>query len=424
MRILLLNYEFPPLGGGAATASAQIAAHLARRGVDVAVLTSHFKGLSYKERHDGYTIYRVNAMRRNIDRCSVPEMGGYILGSVLPALRIASSFRPDLMLVFFGMPTGPVGLLVNKLKGIPYVLSLRGGDVPGFMGKELARMHGLAMPVTKRVWSAASAIVVNSEGLHQLAQRTVPDRTVEVVPNGIDLDLFCPVRRAGTPGGKVRLLFVGRLANQKGLPYLLQALAGLEKAIIDRIEVELVGSGPEEARLRSMSAGLDLSSVVRFAGWVPRVEIVEHYQRADVFVLPSLDEGMPNVVLEAMACGMPILATDIRGNRELVQDNMNGLLVPTEDVESLVRALRELVTNDGLRARMGEKSRALVGRYSWSSTADRYLELSKQIVGILDMTADSRSLPLASPADTQLITDLRIDSIGTRISVPGAEKRS
>src|SRR3954468_20729535 len=108
MRILLLNYEFPPIGGGAATASAQIAAHLAKRGVEVVVLTSHFKGLAHKERRDGYTIYRVNAMRRHIDRCSVPEMGGYVLGSVVPALRIASRFRPDLMHIFFGVPTGPV----------------------------------------------------------------------------------------------------------------------------------------------------------------------------------------------------------------------------------------------------------------------------------------------------------------------------
>src|SRR5205823_13279396 len=125
MRILLLNYEFPPLGGGAATAASQIARNLAKRGGEVVVLTSHFKGLAHKERRDGYTIYRVNAMRRHIDRCSMPEMGGYILGSALPALRLASSFRPDLMHVFFGMPTGPVGLLVSKLKHIPYLLSLR-----------------------------------------------------------------------------------------------------------------------------------------------------------------------------------------------------------------------------------------------------------------------------------------------------------
>src|SRR4051794_30219095 len=162
MRILLLNYEFPPVGGGAATASAQIAAHMVRQGAEVAVLTSHLKGLAHTEQRDGYTIHRVPAFRQHIDRCSVPEMGAYVVSAVIPALRLASSFKPDLMHVFFGVPTGAVGLTVNRLKGIPYLLSLRGGDVPGFMGKELARMHALTMPLTKQVWGHASAIVANS----------------------------------------------------------------------------------------------------------------------------------------------------------------------------------------------------------------------------------------------------------------------
>src|SRR5947209_11311655 len=157
MRILLLNYEFPPVGGGAATASAQIAGHLARRGVEVAVLTSHFKGLARKERRDGYTIYRVNARRRRLDYCSFPEMGAFAAGAALPALRLAASFRPDVMHVYFGMPTGPVGLLVNRLKGVPYLLSLRGDDVPGRQAGVLALAHRLAGPITRRVWSRAGA---------------------------------------------------------------------------------------------------------------------------------------------------------------------------------------------------------------------------------------------------------------------------
>src|SRR4051794_32028235 len=180
MRVLLLNYEFPPLGGGAATASAQIARRMARRGIEVVVLTSLFKCLPRRERKDGYTIYRVPAMRRTIDRCTPPEMGAYVAGAMLPALRLASSFRPDLMHVFFGVPTGAVGLIVNRLKGIPYLLSLRGGDVPGFMGKELERLHSFTMPLTRQVWGRAGAIVANSEGLRELAQHTVPDRKIEI----------------------------------------------------------------------------------------------------------------------------------------------------------------------------------------------------------------------------------------------------
>ena len=380
MRILLLNYEFPPLGGGAATASAQIAAHMAGRGAEVAVLTSHFRGLPRRERRDGYTIYRVPVMRGKIDRCSVPEMGAFVLGSALPAVRLARRFKPDVMHVFFGIPTGIVGLLASKLSDTSYLLSLRGGDVPGFMGKELAAMHRAALPLTKLVWSNASVIVANSQGLRDLARRTAPNRTIEIVPNGVDLDLFRPADAPRAHDGKVRLLFVGRLANQKGLSYLLESLAQLEPDVRARVVLELVGAGPEEEKLRALAGRLDLGSSVKFAGWVPRENIVKHYQAADVFVLPSLDEGLPNVMLEAMACGKALVATDISGNRELVRDGENGLLVPVGDVSALSAALHRVTCDSELRAAMGRKSRELAAAYSWARTADRYLDLSEAIL--------------------------------------------
>ena len=348
--------------------------------MEVVVLTSLFKGLPHRERKDGYTIYRVPAMRRTIDRCTPPEMGAYVAGAVLPALRLASTSRPPDARSFSGVPTGAVGLAVNRIKGIPYLLSLRGGDVPGFLGKELEKLHSFTMPLTRQVWGRAGAIVANSEGLCELAERTVPDRKIEIVPNGVDLEAFRPTEKARAAEGKVRLLFVGRLANQKGLDYLVQALAQLPEQDRSLVELELVGSGPEEELLRSMASQLGVAENIIFSGWVPRAEIVKHYQSADLFVLPSLDEGLPNVVLEAMASGNPILATNITGNRELVQPPLNGLLVPPADPAALSSALRKLIENAGMRAEMGRKSRELVGRYSWEQTASRYFELSERII--------------------------------------------
>src|SRR5205814_5669707 len=129
--------------------------------------TAAFKGLEPSERRDGYAIYRSPALRARLDRCSFPEMASYVVGAALPALRLADRFRPDLMHVFFGMPTGPVGLLVSRLKGIPYLLSLRGDDVPGRQGGGLAVAHRLMRPLTRQIWSRASVLVVNGEGLRQ-----------------------------------------------------------------------------------------------------------------------------------------------------------------------------------------------------------------------------------------------------------------
>jgi glycosyltransferase involved in cell wall biosynthesis len=146
------------------------------------------------------------------------------------------------------------------------------------------------------------------------------------------------------------------------------------------VELELVGSGPDEASLRALAGELGIAAQVHFAGWVAREAIVSHYQQADVFVLPSLDEGMPNVVLEAIACARPIVATDLPGNRELVHTGENGFLVPRADSAALTAALDRLITDAALRRHMGAASRALAECYSWANAAGRYLALSEEIL--------------------------------------------
>lgn len=380
MRVLLLNYEFPPLGGGAATASAQIAAHMAARGVEVAVLTSHMKGLPRKERKDGYTIYRVPVMRKRMDRCSLPEMGVFIAGAIIPALRLARRFKPDVMHVFFGMPTGPVGYLVSRATGIPYLLSLRGDDVPGRQEGGLALAHRVMRPLTKVVWSRAGALVVNGVGLKERAERTLTGKQIELVPNGIDTGLFHPAEEPRKRGDKIRLLFVGRLHAQKGLAHVLHALVALEARELERVELEFVGSGPEENALKALVSTLGLAERVRFSGWVGRNDIPAHYRDSDVFVFPSYEEGMPNVVMEAMASGLPVIATDIPGVRQLVEDGSSGCLVPVADVEALRQAISTLVSDREARSRMGLKGRELACRSNWASVADRYLDLSEKML--------------------------------------------
>src|SRR5207302_5533533 len=159
----------------------------------------------------------------------------------------------------------------------------------------------------RQIWSKASALVVNGEGLRLRAERTLPGKTIEVVPNGVDVELFRP--KAGFPAparervpaddSRVRLLFVGRLHRQKGLSHLLQAVSRLNPDLMEQVELEFVGSGPDEQNLRSLARDLGLAERVRFSGWVSRSDIVGHYQDADIFAFPSFEEGMPNVVLEA-----------------------------------------------------------------------------------------------------------------------------
>jgi glycosyltransferase involved in cell wall biosynthesis len=141
------------------------------------------------------------------------------------------------------------------------------------------------------------------------------------------------------------------------------------------VELEIVGDGPERERLADQSAALGLADRVHFAGWVDRSALLDHYHRADVFVLPSRYEGMPNVILEAMACGLPILATRTAGNEELVEPGRNGRLFAIGDADGLAAALEEALDPNGPGTAWGRASRELALGRSWEAVARQYLVL-------------------------------------------------
>jgi glycosyltransferase involved in cell wall biosynthesis len=367
LRVLLINYELPPIGAGAGNATAHIAACLARDGVEVRVLTSSFGKLPARERRDGYLILRAPAIRRKVDQCTPAEMLSFVLGAAPLALGIAWTWRPDVVCAFFGVPCGPLALLLRAVFRIPYLVSLRGGDVPGFMGGELALLHRLALPAIVSIWRNSEGLIANSPGLIALARRTWPTAPIELITNGIDLEDFRPADRR-RPLHPLHLLSVGRLATQKGIIYLLRALADTHSATCLRV----LGDGPERARLERTVNDLGLNGRVEFAGWAPREDLPRHYAWADAFVLPSLDEGMPNVVLEAQACGLPVIGTDVAGTRDLVHHDETGLLVPPANPGALAAAIDRLASDTDLVTTLGRRSREAAHAYRWEAVADRY----------------------------------------------------
>ncbi len=383
MRILLLNYEFPPLGGGAGNASAQIAKCLARMGVEVAVVTSRYHGLAPYEVKEGCTIYRVPVVRRYLDHCSIAEMATFVASAAFSMRSIIKSFSPNVLLVFFGMPTGPLGLYAKKLFRLPYILSLRGGDVPGFLAGELGLSHRMVGSITKAVWNDASAVVANSEGLAKLAQRSYDKGVVHVIPNGVDISTFYPmgpIGRKRCSNDTMSMIFVARLVEQKGAKLILQAMSGIAGRLQRPIKLEIIGKGPEEESLKSIVEDLGLNEMVCFSGWLERSGVADRMRHSDVFVFPSYEEGMPNVVLEAMACGLPIITTDIYAIRGLVEDGVNGILIPPGDAQALGEAIVALGSDPVMAQAMGQESLEIVKQYDWMKSAEAYLRLAEGAV--------------------------------------------
>ena len=375
MRILLINSEYPPIGGGAGNASKNLAREMTRSGHEVTVLTSRFDSMPNQEVHDGVHIIRIPALRRRLDRSGALEQGIFMLSASLYSMRTARKQRPDIVLAFFGVPSGAVALGINLLLGIPYVVSLRGGDVPGFRPYDFALYHRLIGPLLHIIWRRAEAVVANSEGLRELGRSFDNNVPIDVIPNGVSMSQFKSKDRNWDPA---RLLIVGRVVYQKGIDQLLNALAGLLDLDWD---LTVVGDGPQREPLEEMAHQIGIADRVRFLGWKSKGDLVGRYQEANLFVYPSRHEGMPNVVLEAMATGLPVIASNIAGNEELVLHGKTGLLVQSDDLSGLREAIRELILAPGRRRKMGATAQKRVEeQYTWANTATQYIEVFENIM--------------------------------------------
>lgn len=263
MRILIINSEYPPIGGGAGNASAQIADQLERIGHKVAVMTSRFGKLPHREQRQNITIYRIPSIRRSQDRSNPLEQIVFILSASFWALSLVPHFRPNTTLAFFGVPSGAVAWLIKLVYKVPYVISLRGGDVPGFRPYDFYYYHKLIAPFLRLIWKNASGVIANSNGLRQLAQTFDSRFEIPVIPNGVDLELYKTAQHDWSPP---RLLSVGRIVHQKGLDLAMHALGALKE--LDW-EWCIAGDGPEMEALQSLAQELGINDRVFFLAGSP-----------------------------------------------------------------------------------------------------------------------------------------------------------
>ncbi len=374
MRLLIVNYEYPPVGGGASNASGFLAATLARQGHQVSVVTSAFREYRGLNVEDGVRVHRIPALRKMIDRADVRQMQHFAASASVHAPLIARRERIDGMIVYFTVPSGLVGYWLRMLFRRPYLVSLQGGDVPGLI-PELDRTHRRIRWLRRKILGSARAIVANSQGLADLALKTDPF-PIEVVPNGVDCAMFHPADDRADSGVPFRIFFAGRLQKQKNLEVLLDELARLRRQGVTEFRLDVAGDGPLGPGLREYAERLELTDGVFWHGWLPKSKLVSLYRSADCFVNPSLYEGLPNTVTEAMASGLPVVASRVIGNDELVNDGETGLLFPLDEPRQLGDALLALMRDREAARRMGAAGRArAVEHHSWEAAAQAYVKL-------------------------------------------------
>jgi len=375
MKVLMLNYEFPPIGGGAANAHRCLLQQYASSSdLKVDVLTSAPKPGFFKESFaDNVTIYKVGLHKKQLHFWRKTEVIEWLFKAKCHYRKLLRKNDYDFVHAFFGFPTG--WLCYRSAKKLPYIISLRGSDVPG----EHARFkldYKILGPVFKVIWKKAAALVAPSEGLKDRALKFLPSMAIDVIPNGVDLERFGPAEIAREPQ-ILRLLTVGRLSVTKRVEILIDAIEIMHR---DGCEVhfKIVGGGQMLQKLKQIVSEKNLGNIIEFTGRIDSEDMPPVYRQNDIFISASMQEGMSNAMLEAMASGLPLITTRCEGAEELIADN--GLVVENANAEEIAKAIRKIAGDRQTYKQMAVAARRQAEKFTWNEVASQYTQLYHKIL--------------------------------------------
>lgn len=358
----MLNYEYPPVGGGTANANRYLLRELDSKGVEVDLVTSSPEKYSEEEMSDGTNIYRLDVGKEDLNYWRKSELLLYMFKGTAKARKLERENDYDLLHAWTGFPCG---LMARFLKE-DYIVALRGSDVPGYSSR-FSNIYPVLKPLIRDIWRKAEEVIPNSQDLKQLAEETA-DVDMNVIENGVDVRKFSP--KSG-PGKKPKVITVARLVERKRVQDVIRAVKDLE------IELEIVGDGPEMQDLGELVDDLGISHKVDFKGEVDHNDLPDYYRSSDIFVLPSLKEGMSNTVLEAMASGLPVIVTDTGGADVLVDEN--GSVVGSRNPEEIRDELQKYIADPGKLESEGRKSREIAEARGWSGIAEEYRKIYREV---------------------------------------------
>jgi len=377
---MLTDYFYPQIGGGVEKVVYEVSKRLVKMGCEVSVIT-----LGSRRSIDIYVVDDVTVYRLpSIDLTGIVGLQLSLPRNVRDALCIAKDFAPDVIHahnLFF--TTSLLAVLIKKICTQRLIVTAHLGDIHNLAltgrGKALVAMAYERL-LGYIVLAASDKVIAVSQAVRQhLLAIGALSKKVAVIPNGVDLKEFNSA--VNTIGDReVNVIFVGRLLPNKGLIYLVEAARLVIDKGLEGIKFRIVGDGPFRTQLENLIKRKGLDQYFDFLGRVPSVS--EILREGGIFVRPSLTEGMPLTILEAMASQLPIIATRVAGTSELVIQNETGLLVEPGNVQQLGDAILRLAGSPELAQRLGQNARAFIERYyaqrySWEATASNTLSVYK-----------------------------------------------
>ncbi|HEX4338964.1 MAG TPA: glycosyltransferase family 4 protein [Polyangiaceae bacterium] len=376
-KLAILTHEFYPVLSGGTIFTDKLAIELAKIGYDVDILTARLAGdFPAVERRDGITIRRYRTARESVGDATLAEHLTYFALGAPQMLAEAARARYDLLFPVFAIPSGLTAVLIQQALRIPSVVFVDAADTPGVqsaMNSYVRHLASLFRFVTHR-----SAGVVICEGLEDMAMPYIVNPHVTAIPNGAVI----PVERArpGEHGPKLEILSIGRLVLRKGFQDIIRALGIVKKKRSD-LHLKVIGYGKGEDEIMRVLAEHDVTDLISFVGRVEYRDLGSHYLGSDAYLFYGDREGSSLAMIEAVAYGLPVLASDHPGNRTYVDHGKSGYLVEYGKPEALAASLLALLEERDRLPEMGRRSRELGESYSWAKIAERYDGFFRQVLG-------------------------------------------
>lgn len=370
MKILVIIYEFPPIGGGGGRAAYDICMELAKRGYQITVLTAHMAGLPRKEIVNGIQIIRIPSLRTEAFRASFLTMLAYVLHGFWAGLRYIQKNRPHIIHCHFAVPSGALAWALSVLTDTPYILTAHLGDVPGGVPEKTDKWFRWLKPFTYAIWKRAKSVVAVSQYTRSLARKhyAVP---IHVIPNGVNLPTSLPKLKINQP---VQIVFAGRMVYQKNPLMIVQTLATLKD--LDW-HCTMLGDGPLFEEVKKEIERHNLQTRFKLYGWVTPQEVENQFSKSDILFMPSLSEGLPVVGVQALANGLAFVVSKIGGFADLVDNNKNGFLIDLQSRDAFAQALRNLISDPDLLMKFRQASLQKAKQFDMAHIANQYEMLLK-----------------------------------------------
>ncbi|MBO7134184.1 MAG: glycosyltransferase family 4 protein [Bacteroidales bacterium] len=383
MKLLVLNYEYPPLGGGAGIISKNIAEGLAALGNEVTVLTTYYEGTEEDCIENGVHVIRLKSRRKDVFQSNVREMLSWMICAKRFLKNHLQVGKYDLCFANFALPCGEVAYSMKDMFHLPYTIISHGHDIPWFFPEQMMWYHAACYQWIRKICMQSKRNYVQSDEMLSNINAFLggTDAKNKLIFNGWNRDKFFPDESKRAK--KFTILFAGRLVLQKDPMTFLKAI-NIAKSEIKDFDVHIVGDGKMRKKMEDFVKKNGLEGIVVFKNWLTKPEIIAEYQSASLTVMPSLAEGMSMALLEALACGQYVIATKVSNNEKLITAGINGDFIEKKDYKTLADKIIDFHKNkfQNNYTVPAEHFDSLAEQFDWKNIVKQYDE---DLKGILDL---------------------------------------